>query len=52
ALGPHADYLVVNVSCPNQAGVAALQDKGSLASIVDAALAARNELPAPRPPLL
>lgn len=44
ALGPYADYVVVNVSCPNQKGVAQLQEKGTLGSIIKASQQARNQL--------
>lgn len=40
-LGPHADYLVINVSSPNTPGLRALQDRVSLTRIVSEV---RNEL--------
>jgi len=49
ALGPFADYIVVNVSSPNTPGLRALQGRDELAAIVARTRAA---LPAPAPPLL
>lgn len=43
ALGPHADYLVVNVSSPNTPGLRALQGKAPLEKLLKAVLKARNE---------
>ncbi len=40
-MAPFADYLAVNVSSPNTPGLRALQDKGALAGLLDAVLAAR-----------
>jgi dihydroorotate dehydrogenase len=51
ALGPLADYLVINVSSPNTPGLRALQGKAPLAALVDRVRAARDAL-AMRPPLL
>ena len=51
ALGPFADYLVINVSSPNTPGLRALQGKAPLASLIDRTRAARD-LIAARPPLL
>lgn len=44
ALGPLADYLVVNVSSPNTPGLRALQGRAPLAELLTAVLAARREL--------
>jgi len=49
ALGPLADYLVVNVSSPNTPGLRALQGRGELEELLGRVLAA---LPVPKPPLL
>ncbi len=49
ALGPLADYLVVNVSSPNTPGLRALQGRGELESLLGRVIAA---LPDPAPPLL
>ncbi|GAB4355267.1 MAG: quinone-dependent dihydroorotate dehydrogenase [Kiloniellaceae bacterium] len=49
ALGPLADYLVVNVSSPNTPGLRALQGRGELEDLLGRVLAA---LPQPAPPLL
>jgi dihydroorotate dehydrogenase len=49
ALGPLADYLVVNVSSPNTPGLRALQGRSELDELLGRVLAA---LPAPAPPLL
>lgn len=51
ALGPLADYLVVNVSSPNTPGLRALQSRDALAALIEAVLAARAGLMR-RPPLL
>lgn len=51
ALGPFADYLVINVSSPNTPGLRALQGKEPLAALIDRVRAARDRL-AERPPLL
>jgi len=40
---PFASYLAVNVSSPNTPGLRALQDKGALAALLDAVIAARAE---------
>lgn len=42
ALGPYADYLVVNVSSPNTPGLRALQGRGPLEKLLKAVLKARN----------
>jgi dihydroorotate dehydrogenase len=49
--GPLADYLVVNVSSPNTAGLRALQGRVALEALLDRVMAARDALPV-RPPLL
>jgi len=51
ALGPFADYLVINVSSPNTPGLRALQSRDALAALVAAVLEARALLKR-RPPLL
>jgi dihydroorotate dehydrogenase len=51
ALGPLADYLVINVSSPNTPGLRALQARAPLAELMARVLAARNALQR-RPPLL
>lgn len=51
ALGPLADYLVINVSSPNTPGLRALQSRDALAALIGAVLEARVQL-ACRPPLL
>ncbi|GAB4223657.1 MAG: quinone-dependent dihydroorotate dehydrogenase [Kiloniellaceae bacterium] len=49
ALGPLADYLVVNVSSPNTPGLRALQGRGVLENLLGRVI---NALPDPAPPLL
>lgn len=49
ALGPLADYLVVNVSSPNTPGLRALQGRAELEDLLGRVIAA---LPRPAPPLL
>lgn len=49
ALGPLADYLVVNVSSPNTPGLRALQGRAELEDLLGRVMAA---LPQPAPPLL
>ena len=44
ALGPYADYLVVNVSSPNTPGLRALQKKEMLGGLMRDAIAARDEV--------
>ena len=51
ALGPFADYLVINVSSPNTPGLRALQSRDALAALIAAVLEARALLKR-RPPLL
>ncbi len=45
-LGPHAHYLVVNVSSPNTPGLRSLQSSDALPSLLTRVLAARDALPA------
>ncbi|MDD9877745.1 MAG: quinone-dependent dihydroorotate dehydrogenase [Magnetovibrio sp.] len=52
ALGPYADYLVVNVSSPNTPGLRALQGREPLADLLRQALAARDALDRAAPPPL
>ncbi|WP_240932956.1 quinone-dependent dihydroorotate dehydrogenase [Pelagibius litoralis] len=49
ALGPLADYLVVNVSSPNTPGLRALQGRAELEALLGRVM---DALPAPAPPLL
>jgi dihydroorotate dehydrogenase len=41
-MAPHATYLTVNISSPNTPGLRALQDQDSLATLLDAVIAARG----------
>lgn len=53
ALGPFADYLVVNVSSPNTPGLRALQGRGPLGELLDGVQREIGRLPASvRPPLV
>lgn len=52
ALGPFADYLVVNVSSPNTPGLRALQDRGRLEGLVHRVREAIAGLPSDRSPPL
>jgi dihydroorotate dehydrogenase len=53
ALGPLADYLVINVSSPNTPGLRALQDRSRLIGILDTVRRAIADLPnGKRPPLV
>lgn len=53
ALGPMADYIVLNVSSPNTPGLRALQNKDSLMDLIRAVQQARTALKMERkPPLL
>jgi len=53
ALGPYADYLVINVSSPNTPGLRALQGREPLAALIEAVKRARREaVPEAPPPLL
>jgi dihydroorotate dehydrogenase len=47
ALGPYADYLVVNVSSPNTPGLRALQGRGPLEELVGRVRLALDKLTAP-----
>lgn len=49
--GPLADYLVINVSSPNTAGLRALQGRVALEALLGSVMTARDAL-AVRPPLL
>jgi len=40
---PHADYLVINVSSPNTAGLRSLQEKSALDTLIKSVVKARNE---------
>ena len=51
-LGPLADYVVVNVSSPNTPGLRALQNRETLAGLVDAVAGALAEACPPQPPPL
>ena len=51
-LGPLADYVVVNVSSPNTPGLRALQNRETLAGLVDAVATALAEVCPPQPPPL
>ncbi|WP_296721862.1 quinone-dependent dihydroorotate dehydrogenase [Erythrobacter sp.] len=43
-MAPFSSYLCVNVSSPNTPGLRALQDEGALAGLIDAVIAARDEV--------
>lgn len=43
-MAPFASYLCVNVSSPNTPGLRALQDEAALAGLIDAVVAARDEV--------
>lgn len=43
AMGPHADYLTVNISSPNTPGLRQLQDEGALRDLLAAVTAARGD---------
>lgn len=43
-MAPISSYLCVNVSSPNTPGLRALQDEGALAGLIDAVIAARDEV--------
>jgi dihydroorotate dehydrogenase len=51
ALGPLADYLVINVSSPNTPGLRALQSRDALEALIRSVMEARAAL-SRRPPLL
>jgi dihydroorotate dehydrogenase len=48
----HVDYFVVNVSCPNIAGLSKLQDKDELLALLHAIQAVNQAKPRPKPVLL
>ncbi|XP_013772243.1 dihydroorotate dehydrogenase (quinone), mitochondrial-like [Limulus polyphemus] len=50
--GDVANFLVVNVSSPNTPGLRDLQHTKNLEELIDAVLAARNNLPHNKPPIL
>ena len=52
ALGPHADYLVINVSSPNTPGLRALQGRAPLEALIAVALTARGGTQRRNPPPL
>ena len=52
ALGPHADYLVINVSSPNTPGLRDLQRRSEVSVLIGAVTLARNVLTGHRPPVL
>ena len=52
ALGPLADYLVINVSSPNTPGLRALQGRAPLEALIGKTREAVAKLPAPKPLLL
>ena len=52
ALGPFADYLVINISSPNTPGLRDLQRRSEAAVLIAAVMRARNALPGRHPPAL
>jgi len=52
ALGPFADYLVINVSSPNTPGLRDLQRRSELSVLIAAVLQARDALAGAHPPVL
>ncbi|KAJ2087922.1 dihydroorotate dehydrogenase [Coemansia sp. RSA 986] len=52
SIGPYADYVVVNVSCPNVKNIAASSDIGVLESTIAAVVKERNSMPNYRPPVV
>ena len=52
ALGPHADYLVINVSSPNTPGLRDLQRRSEVAVLIAMVTQARDALGSDRPPIL
>jgi dihydroorotate dehydrogenase len=52
ALGPFADYLVINVSSPNTPGLRDLQRRSELAVLIAAVVQSRDRLAETRPPVL
>jgi dihydroorotate dehydrogenase len=51
-LGKYADYLVLNISSPNTAGLRDLQEADQLEALLETCVRARNELVEQRVPLL
>ncbi|KAI7831991.1 hypothetical protein BX661DRAFT_179613, partial [Kickxella alabastrina] len=51
-LGAYADYVVINVSCPNVKNIAAASDIGVLQDTVRAVTRARDQMPEYRPPVV
>ena len=52
ALGPFADYLVINVSSPNTPGLRKLQGKKELESLISKVIEARNQYLSKKIPIL
>ncbi|MFO7977936.1 MAG: quinone-dependent dihydroorotate dehydrogenase [Bacteroidales bacterium] len=52
ALFDHVDYFVVNVSCPNIAGLSKMQDKDQLIALLSAIQEINQQKPSPKPVLL
>ncbi|KAJ2825719.1 dihydroorotate dehydrogenase [Coemansia erecta] len=52
ALGAYADYVVVNVSCPNVKNIGAGSDVAVLEATIAAVVRARNAMPDYRPPIV
>ena len=52
ALGPYADYLVINVSSPNTPGLRDLQRRSEVSVLIGAVTAERDKLAGNRPPVL
>ena len=52
ALGPYADYLVINVSSPNTPGLRDLQRRSEVGVLIGAVAAARDKLAGNHPPVL
>ncbi|KAJ2840969.1 dihydroorotate dehydrogenase, partial [Coemansia erecta] len=51
-LGPYADYVVINVSCPNVKNIAASSDIGVLESTIAAVVKERNKMENYLPPIV
>ncbi|KAJ3337410.1 Dihydroorotate dehydrogenase (quinone), mitochondrial [Gonapodya sp. JEL0774] len=51
-MGPYADYVVLNVSCPNQHGITSMQRKGIMESLMKEIVATRDMSLPHRPPVL
>lgn len=51
-LGSYADYVVVNVSCPNVSNIGASRDAGVLENTIADVMRARNAMPDYRPPVV